>query len=166
MHWFLALKCPLSEFAVPNLILTYFCKDQKSLKTSVNKFNRIIRKLDLNVSIKDNITLSLKDDSVWHGRISILHMIMMGCPWEILEYNTGCPNKLKGFLGKTGWYFPKIFLISKISCISTSFKKEIGFLSHIAKKLQAQQFSQNYLSEKAPGFKKYFLFLLIFLKLF
>ena len=41
-----------------------------------------------------------------------------------------------------GWYGPNLFLNLKISCISTSFKKEISILSHIAKMLQ---------SEKAPG---------------
>ena len=37
-----------------------------------------------------------------------------------------------------------------------SFKKEISILSQIAKKLQARQFFQNCISEKAPGSKKMF----------
>ena len=57
-----------------------------------------------------------------------------------------------------------MFLNSKISCISTSFKKElIILLSNIAKKLQAWQFAQNCLSEKAPG-SKYFLIFFDILK--
>ena len=44
------------------------------------------------------------------------------------------PKKnLLWFLGKTRWYFPKLFLNSKISCIYMSFKLEISILSHIAK---------------------------------
>ena len=35
-----------------------------------------------------------------------------------------------------------------------SFKKEISILSHTPKKLKAQQFSQNCLTEKAPGSKQ------------
>ena len=35
----------------------------------------------------------------------------------------GVPKNLKGFLGMTGWYFPKLFLNSKIICVSTSVKK-------------------------------------------
>ena len=41
---------------------------------------------------------------------------------------------------------------SKISCISTLFKKEISILIHIAKKLQAHQFLKNYFY--AQGFVK------------
>ena len=37
---------------------------------------------------------------------------------------------------------------SKISCISTSFKKEISILNHIAKKLHARPISLNCLSKK------------------
>ena len=50
---------------------------------------------------------------------------------------TACPKKpaIYGFLRKTGLYFPKLFLNSKTSCISTSFKKN-SILSHMAKKLQ------------------------------
>ena len=44
---------------------------------------------------------------------------------------------------------------SNISCISTSFKKEISILSYIVKKLQARQFSPNWLSLKAPGTKSF-----------
>ena len=51
-------------------------------------------------------------------------------------------NALKGFLGHTGWYFPKPFLNYKISCISTSFKKGISILSHIAKMLKAHHYLQ------------------------
>ena len=40
---------------------------------------------------------------------------------------TACPQK------HTGWYFSKLFINSKISCISTSFVKEIRILSHISK---------------------------------
>ena len=48
-------------------------------------------------------------------------------------------NKRKiGFLGLTGWYFPK--LNSKISCLSTSFKKEISIPSNIAKKIMAREY--------------------------
>ena len=36
--------------------------------------------------------------------------------------NYKCPKNT--FLGKTGWYFPKPFLNSKIGCISTSFIKK------------------------------------------
>ena len=59
-------------------------------------------------------------------------------------------------LGKTSWYFPKLCLNSKNICISTSFKKEINMLSNIAKKFQAQKFSQNCLSEKAYDPKSFF----------
>ena len=48
---------------------------------------------------------------------------------------TTCPKKTR-FLWKTGCYFPKLFLNSKISCISTPFKKEISILSVIAEKLR------------------------------
>ena len=41
-------------------------------------------------------------------------------------------------------------LNSKINCISTSFKKEISFLSHVAKKLHARQISQNACPKKTP----------------
>ena len=41
-----------------------------------------------------------------------------------------------GFLGKTRQNFPKLFLNSKISFISESFKKN-RILSHVAKKVQA-----------------------------
>ena len=74
-------------------------------------------------------------------------------------------NTIKGFLGKTRQFFSKLFLNSKMSCISTSFKKRISILSHIGKKLQARQFLQNHLSEKAHGSKKlsqFFFFFLIF----
>ena len=53
--------------------------------------------------------------------------------------NTWCQKKIKTLIfvrGKTGWYFPILFLNSKIICISTSFKKEITILIHIAKNLQ------------------------------
>ena len=49
----------------------------------------------------------------------------------------------KDFLGKPGWYSPKLSGNSKISCISTSFEKEVSILSHIAKKLKARQYLQN-----------------------
>ena len=39
--------------------------------------------------------------------------------------------------------FSKTILNPKISCISTSFKKEISILSHIPKKRQARQYLQN-----------------------
>jgi hypothetical protein len=66
--------------------------------------------------------------------------------------STGSPRKNPLRIFMTYWMiFSKLFLYSKISFISTSSKKEISILSHIAKKLQAQQFSQNCLSEKAPA---------------
>ena len=52
--------------------------------------------------------------------------------------------------------FLKLFLNSKINCISTSFKKQMSILSHIEKKFQTRQFSLNCLSKKAPGSKKFF----------
>ena len=67
----------------------------------------------------------------------------------IIEY-TGCLNNkyLSGFLGKAGSYFPKTFLNYKLPPISTSIKKS-NILTHIEIKLQARQFSQYCLSEKA-----------------
>ena len=45
---------------------------------------------------------------------------------------------------RTDWKkITKLFFNSKISCVSTSFKKEISIFSHIAKKLQACQYLQN-----------------------
>ena len=75
-------------------------------------------------------------------------------------------SSVKDFYERLGHIFQTRFLI--LQSISTSFQKEIGILIHIAKKLQAQQFSQNYLSEKIPGSKKFFVnfFALIFLKVF
>ena len=52
-------------------------------------------------------------------------------------------KNLWGFLGHTGWYFPKLFLNYKINCISTSFTKEISILSNITKKLQARHYLHN-----------------------
>ena len=68
-----------------------------------------------------------------------------------IEYIQHVPKKtLRG----TGWYFPKLLLNLKNSCISTALKKEISILSSIAKKLQARHFLQKSLSEKAPGLKR------------
>ena len=39
-------------------------------------------------------------------------------------------KNLQGFLGKTGWYFPELFLNSIISYICTSFKKVIQQISY------------------------------------
>ena len=47
------------------------------------------------------------------------------------------PKKYLLKILKTGWCFLNLFMNSKISCIFTSFKKEISILSHMAKKLQA-----------------------------
>ena len=63
-------------------------------------------------------------------------------------------KNLQELYGKIEWYFPKLFWNSIISCISKSFKKEISILSQIAKP-QAKKISQNCLSEKAPGSKKF-----------
>ena len=52
----------------------------------------------------------------------------------------------------TNWMiFSKTVFDSIIDCISTSFKKEIRTLSHTAQKLEARQFPQICLSEKAPS---------------
>ena len=71
-------------------------------------------------------------------------------------------KKCLGFLGKTGQFCSKLFFNSKISCISMSFKRRIDILSHIGKKVQARQFLQNRLSEKAPESKKFFFQICIF----
>ena len=53
--------------------------------------------------------------------------------------------------------FQNCFLNFQISCISTPFKEEISILSHIAKKLQARTFLQNYfLKTFWPNFKRKF----------
>ena len=51
--------------------------------------------------------------------------------------------------------FSNTILEYETSCISRSYKKKYSFLSNIANKLQAMQFSQNCFSEKAPGSKKF-----------
>ena len=61
-----------------------------------------------------------------------------------------------GFLGKTRQNFRKLSLNSKIS--PRHLKKKIKILTHIAKKLQARQFSQYCSSEKASGYNFYLLF--------
>ena len=54
-------------------------------------------------------------------------------------YSLSQKNPLRIF--RTYWMIsPKLFLNSKISCISASFRKEISILSYIAKKLQARQY--------------------------
>ena len=50
--------------------------------------------------------------------------------------------------------FSKTIFESKISCISTSFRKEIGILS--SKKVTGPAISQNCLSDKAPGSQNIF----------
>ena len=49
--------------------------------------------------------------------------------FRFLKYNIGCSKKnIEWFLGKTGWYFPKMCLNSNISFISTShLKKKVAF---------------------------------------
>ena len=54
-----------------------------------------------------------------------------------LVYANICSVSQKGFLGKNGWYFWKLFLNSDISCINTSFKNGIHILSQKEKKLWA-----------------------------
>ena len=66
----------------------------------------------------------------------------------------GLPKKYPLRIFRKDWMiFSKTVLNSKISCISMLIKKEISIQSHIGKKLQARQFSQNYLSKKAPDSK-------------
>ena len=54
-----------------------------------------------------------------------------------MHRNRGCPRKrhlkVKGLLGHTG-YFPKLFLNSKSSCISKSFKEKISILPKLYSK--------------------------------
>ena len=65
-------------------------------------------------------------------------MCIFNLPLHISRDLQGVPkNDLYGFLRHTGCYFPKLFLNSKISCISTSLKKEIGIPSLREKKFQA-----------------------------
>ena len=66
-----------------------------------------------------------------------VNVILYNC--KIIQH---VPKKLRIF-GWIGRYFLKLTLNSKISCISTSFEKEIRVLSHIAKKLQDRQYLQN-----------------------
>ena len=86
-----------------------------------------------------------------------MHLLLHFFPLNLSQKPALFTPQFFGFLGKTGQFFSKLFLNSKTSCISTSFKKRISILSHIGKKLQARQFLQNRLSEKAPGSKKFFL---------
>ena len=73
---------------------------------------------------------------------------------RILKDIPGVPKKnpIRFFRKGRGIFFKNAFN-SKSQPISTSFKKEISILRRIAKKLQACQFLQNYLSEKASGSK-------------
>ena len=57
-----------------------------------------------------------------------------GCQITIIHlsnYLQGVPKNPFRILGNNVWYFSKLFLHSKISCISSSLKKEISILSHI-----------------------------------
>ena len=47
-------------------------------------------------------------------------------------------KSFKEFSGKTGLYFPKLFMNSNICYISTSFKKEVSIQRYIAKKLHVR----------------------------
>ena len=73
------------------------------------------------------------------------------------SYNKLPPSKGKIFINKKSFrilrkdwtvFFPKLSLNSQISYISTSFKKKICILSHIAKKLQACYFLQTAFPKK------------------
>ena len=115
------------------------------------------------------VNKSILESSYTHSKqISLqVHINLVGQCFEVWLLYRVLQKNLQGFLVKTEWYFPMLFLNSKKSCISTSFKKNI-ISSHLAKKLLAWQFSQNCLSKKHLALKSLFsnkIILWIFLKL-
>ena len=82
-------------------------------------------------------------------------------------YRLSQKSSVKDLKERLCHFFRTRFLIKKNKkllnlAISTSFKKELSILSHIAKTLQARQFPQNCLSEKVPGSKSFVNFFWIY----
>jgi hypothetical protein len=94
------------------------------------------------ILITKSVKSKIKDNILWMINFTFFSLSIYVLLHRLTFVSfTGCPkNFFTYFLERLDHIFQKVFLNSKISCISTSFKKEINNLSHKAKKLEAWQF--------------------------
>ena len=118
--WLINILFLLIEYFILNLSRIYFCILEIFQTNVSNRFLSTKSPFEINCVLVLWIHKGycVVKKLVWKIRIKAFCIKKYWISYYLRK------NILQGFLGKTGQYFPKLCLNSKISCISTSVKKK------------------------------------------